>query len=450
MDDIETQADATRATSAALGSEPTFRVSPKKLFVAVFIGGSISVLTSLALDNPYVLGLAAPVTLLILYWVVGRKFGGPDGRSESFSDSTYYLGFLFTLVGLVTALLSLMGGNADLDDLVSKFGLALSTTVVGLFLRVYDVNFVHSIQERRRQAERELSRAIERFTDGLEVSSDKMDILFHGMTANVEQTGRALMTAAEEAANAILKSTKHNEERLEAVVLKIEESFTAIAAAHQIASESLITRVQEDIGKKLSEIAGSMVAEISGLTETSDRLKITHERIVSSFAESAENATNKWAIQMERLSKMPDLREAVGTEIQSVKCGLEEFSSEINLMCERMKEAASAFGSASELEGSARRLAETSSAVTKIAGQLEKLSAISTSMDTEKVQQQVGALLAVLNELRVSMEQQVATAHEFNVELKKDLVEGHDSLRQLQRGLADSAQIIIERLSEKP
>ncbi|MDB9943435.1 hypothetical protein OAD19_00060 [Octadecabacter sp.] len=80
--------------------------------------------------------------ILILYaisaWVGGRIKIEP----ETIGDNCYYLGFLFTLASLSYTLYQLgnEGGQGpravNLPDVISGFGVALSSTIVGVFLRV--------------------------------------------------------------------------------------------------------------------------------------------------------------------------------------------------------------------------------------------------------------------------------------------------------------------------
>ena len=50
-------------------------------------------------------------------------------RDEQMGDSFYYLGFLYTLTALAV---SLFGIEDDINELLKNFGIAITTTLVGL------------------------------------------------------------------------------------------------------------------------------------------------------------------------------------------------------------------------------------------------------------------------------------------------------------------------------
>ena len=54
-------------------------------------------------------------------------------RDEQMGDSFYYLGFLYTLTALAV---SLFGIEEDINELLKNFGIAITTTLVGLIGRI--------------------------------------------------------------------------------------------------------------------------------------------------------------------------------------------------------------------------------------------------------------------------------------------------------------------------
>jgi hypothetical protein len=58
-------------------------------------------------------------------------------RPDILGDNLYYLGFLFTLVSMAYSLYSLGIKKSDINAILENFGLAISTTLYGLALRVF-------------------------------------------------------------------------------------------------------------------------------------------------------------------------------------------------------------------------------------------------------------------------------------------------------------------------
>ena len=113
------------------------------LFLTIFvIGFFVIFIFNIVIDRPDKLKVGEisariliPCILLAVYacmvWLI-RKF---KLTSEQAGDNCYYLGFIFTLVSLAFALYDFVVGG-DRILIVQDFGIALSTTIVGLLLRV--------------------------------------------------------------------------------------------------------------------------------------------------------------------------------------------------------------------------------------------------------------------------------------------------------------------------
>ena len=107
------------------------------------------------------------VTYLISILVVKKKTN-TFIRDEQMGDSFYYLGFLFTLTALVFSLFSL--GTDGIDDLLKKFGVAITTTLIGLIGRIIMSQFRESLDEIKEKAESQISAAARNLNVQLESS----------------------------------------------------------------------------------------------------------------------------------------------------------------------------------------------------------------------------------------------------------------------------------------
>lgn len=106
------------------------------------MSGTITIIVSSSISGG--LGRAAPifpVLIMLIYCVLIWKSGMV---SEDAGDSLYYLGFAFTLVALIVALAGTFFNQQaiELRLIVKAFGIALSTTVIGLVLRIILLSFV--------------------------------------------------------------------------------------------------------------------------------------------------------------------------------------------------------------------------------------------------------------------------------------------------------------------
>ncbi|MFT4013649.1 MAG: hypothetical protein QM682_09645 [Paracoccus sp. (in: a-proteobacteria)] len=83
---------------------------------------------------------------------------------EAIGDNCYYLGFLFTLTSLaVTLYFVVQAGDQDraqlIPEVISGFGVALSSTIMGVFLRVLMMQFRADLVARERETRLELDMA---------------------------------------------------------------------------------------------------------------------------------------------------------------------------------------------------------------------------------------------------------------------------------------------------
>ena len=117
--------------------------SLKQHFVSVLGAGTGLIIICQFVFGAAWLGVLCCVMLMIVYGVVFvRVEHQSEQLTDLFADSLYYLGFLFTIVSLVSALL--VFGNQDQlssDDVLWQFGLALVTTALGLGSRTYFGHF---------------------------------------------------------------------------------------------------------------------------------------------------------------------------------------------------------------------------------------------------------------------------------------------------------------------
>lgn len=92
---------------------------------------------------------------------------------EQFADSNYYLGFLFTLVSLAITLMSLNVSSDNMNILISQFGVAILTTLLGLFLRIYIINFIPNEDNNRESFDLIISQKLEMIDNQITQNIDK-------------------------------------------------------------------------------------------------------------------------------------------------------------------------------------------------------------------------------------------------------------------------------------
>ena len=104
------------------------------LFAATFVIGVAGVLVLKAMDTPQAFVTSWPIVWMTLY--ASLVFIPPFRlRADAAADNVYYLGFLFTLVSLGYSLYR-FNLESGLDEVVRNFGIAIASTIAGVFYRV--------------------------------------------------------------------------------------------------------------------------------------------------------------------------------------------------------------------------------------------------------------------------------------------------------------------------
>ena len=123
----------------------TKRINALWFFGALLGGGAAIWWTKSAIDNAWFAAMVAAgvVLVLIIYYLLNDE----DAPEEE-GDNVYYLGLLFTLISLMFTLVELFGTDADevrnpekIRALLENFGIALTSTIVGIAGRVALLNW---------------------------------------------------------------------------------------------------------------------------------------------------------------------------------------------------------------------------------------------------------------------------------------------------------------------
>jgi len=162
----------------------------KPAFVAIFLAGTVCVAVGKWLFPEHsLLVMAPPLLLLCLYgylvWRLPEMYrGGGD------ADNAYYLGFLFTIVSLSVTLYQL-GFKDDSGvsvDLVQNFGIALSTTILGLLLRTFLSPHHIDVGQQDEAARFQLYSATNEFVAALESNAVRINETFEVHTGRLAQS----------------------------------------------------------------------------------------------------------------------------------------------------------------------------------------------------------------------------------------------------------------------
>lgn len=113
--------------------------SPEKdrgIFFWLFLLGAAFILALKEWVGNQLLATAIPGCLMLCYAYMVWDFGKKRPRADSSGDNLYYLGFLYTLTSLGHSLFRFSVEGESAAIIVTNFGIAISTTILGMALRV--------------------------------------------------------------------------------------------------------------------------------------------------------------------------------------------------------------------------------------------------------------------------------------------------------------------------
>ena len=110
--------------------------SQRLIFVAFFLLGSVGVIALKENEFGPFVTIAYSFTVMMVYIAFCGSRPYPI-HADIIGDNIYYLGFLFTLVSLAYTLYKFTSTDNEIDQIIKNFGIALSTTLIGVVGRVY-------------------------------------------------------------------------------------------------------------------------------------------------------------------------------------------------------------------------------------------------------------------------------------------------------------------------
>ncbi len=127
---------------------------------------------------------ATMMPLYALFAVFTKRF---RLRADQIGDNCYYLGLLFTLASLSFSLYEFETGITSAEKIITNFGIALTTTILGLFLRVFLSQFRQDPIDIEREAQLELADASSRLRSQLDTMVLEFNAYARGLRQSVEE-----------------------------------------------------------------------------------------------------------------------------------------------------------------------------------------------------------------------------------------------------------------------
>ena len=307
------------------------------LFAAIAIGTVGIIILKIYIPTVDVRGtyilVGWPVSILIVYWLA-MLVASDRAVYEIIGDNCYYLGFIFTLVSLaVTLYLLYPTGAVDSPDelpireVISGFGIALSSTIVGIALRVLMLRMTPDIAQRDSEARLDLDLAVRDFRVHLGMSVDQLKH-YSVETAQVlaEQRSaflKALTEGAEEHRQALKSSTAALSEFSES----IKKQFSEHRATLRAALDGIVETVSERHGAVHDALQRSADQHREVLENSADSLRRLRDQTVQAISDYEEETQRLTRTSRETHEQIGAVAGMVRKELEEAKALIESAGS---------------------------------------------------------------------------------------------------------------------------
>ncbi len=355
--------------------------------------------------------IAAPIIILIAYTVTAYFFRRLRLRYDQIGDNCYYLGFLFTLTALSIALYDFRGLQVQIGTIVSNFGVALASTILGVILRVIFSQMREDPIEVEEQSRYELAQASAMLKDELFASVRDMNNFRGVMQQSIAESFEEV-----------------NEKSKEAILNAAEE----LAAAAQSINEEIASRNEQlnERFDRFNDLTQRSVASLETLVESMERVRPPNELINDAFNHSV-NSMRQLSEEIQKIySVSMQQREATEAAIAASAGGMRDISNNFEKLT----------GSDSPLQRVTSNLENATSSLQSLSREVSNASKALTE-SVEVHQQSLAAFKAVSTESANLIET-------YNVQMAAGLETNREMLAEVEKNLAEMARALVKAVGQ--
>jgi hypothetical protein len=385
------------------------------LFLLFVLAGAAYIMWAKVMYIPAVQVTGIPLALMLVYALVLGLARHLRLRDDQAGDNLYYLGFLYTLTSLGVSLSQFNASDRG-ESIVTNFGIAIASTILGVTLRVVFNQMRQDPIEVERTARLELADAARKVKQELDATTFE----FAGFR-------RALHQMFQEA----LIQNRENAERL------TKELFDALKEFPNWLSEPLRT-ASEQSKEAIDELAKTLVER---LTDTGKTLASQEEKL---FA-TAGKVTSSLEEVHARLKAMQTPDGIIEIKLQPFISG---FTKAINAQSKATAEQMAALQKVNApFVTSVRQLAEHMSEYTQSRAEDQKfLRDLASEVQTgaAEARRLVIELHKVIAQFDASVRQLAEHMSEYAQSRAEDQKFLRDVVSELQTGAAETRRLVIE------
>ena len=260
--------------------------------------------------SPWLIAILVSGAMVLLVVVLRDT----DVTGDAKGDSIYYLGFLFTLVALIAALISFDAESDTISMLgvLRNLGIALVTTIVGLAGRIWYTMAQESPGDVEEAVRRDLEQAVSEMKSRLERVRSQLDTMGLQFQRSANDMGDTTASIAKTASEAVRTSQALG--RYAEVLAQTTRSFSEAMVQGQEAFRRAVeerTQAARRLHESLDGIAGSAASLGREMESTGSR--------VSAFRDTMRGAQEQAAPAAESIQEARDGLVATATESAALR-----------------------------------------------------------------------------------------------------------------------------------
>jgi len=395
------------------------------LFFGMFILGMVAILTLKGLGYSQITVTCFPVSLMILYGGIAWATKQYRIREDRVGDNIYYLGFLYTLISLAYALYAYQADGSGVEIILTNFGIAIFTTIIGLAGRI----FFNQMREDPVEYEREARYALAEASGALR--SELANI-----STDVSSFKRKLVQIMEEGVVDISNSAKAS---MAETANTFSSTTNEVLRSIQAALEAFT-----DHSTNLNEIASKNVKALQALFKRIEKIDTVPELIAAKFDpillkfdEVASDALKQNRAQVSDLTRLRDMIDAAVASSETLHRMVVQSNSSMSEGVETLVQCSGL--AVGEITRITEKLRDTGSAL------LDEV-AVVQSVSTE-LKNGVALHQSSISQIRSTIENNLQMAEQHREAMSRLAAESRESLQALQSALISLSKTLVEQLN---
>ncbi|MCD2183666.1 methyl-accepting chemotaxis protein [Rhizobium sp. GN54] len=319
-----------------------------------------------------------PLAMMAIYFLISFFAAGLSLHNEQAGDNLYYMGFLFTLTSLGVSLYQFTG-QASIEDVVRNFGVAISSTIAGISLRILfnqmrrdpvDIERAvrHDLAEMTRRVRTELDTSAMEFSSYRRTSHQMLLEGFEEIARQAEKSGEAVRASIEAMSLQATKTIQEASARLTSTLDSTQEQIIAYAASNALTISEMSDKLNASVGKieerthKLADAVDGVIEKFKASRSPDEILKIEftpvieglqtivteHSKAIDENAMSTRETVKKVLSAIAPFKQTNATLAALAVKLDGTNAASEHTTQAIGSMLDRLSAIAVATGSTNE------------------------------------------------------------------------------------------------------